>query len=529
MKKRFITSNLFRVLLLAFFVCVVLLPLISMLLYMAQTDVGKILRSVSFRRAALHSLEVGLVTTLVSVPIAYLLARFTAHVTVPLKALWSVLICLPMLIPSISQGSGLIILLGRNGVFTRLLHLNGNIYGFHGIIVGEAMYVIPVVYLMLADVLNYEDYTPYEAARVLGLNPWHTFKAVSLPFLKKPLISAVFTSFCLSVTDYGVPLTVGGKFKTLPVLMYEDVIGLLDFGKGSVIGAVLLIPAVAAFVIDLFNGEKGGHNFVNRPYPVRSGKAVRGAATAFCSLISLLMLLPIGAFCVLMFTQNYPLDMSFSLDNIVKTLTMNGADYLKNSLLMSLGTAVCGASVAAAAAYVTVRMNSPLSRCVHLLSVTSMAIPGLVLGLSYVLFFKTTFLYGTIVILILVNLVHFFASPYLMFCNTYGKLNGQLEEVGATLRVNRVRIFLDVLLPQCAGTILEALSYFFVNSMITISAVSFLANSRTKPVAMLIPQYEAQSFLECSAFVSVLILVCNLAVKGIVALIRRKLASAQAE
>lgn len=59
--------------------------------------------------------------------------------------------------------------------------------------------------------------------------------------------------------------------------------------------------------------------------------------------------------------------------------------------------------------------------------------------------------------------------------------------------------------------------------MMTISAVAFLADLRTKPIALLIPQFEAQMLLEASAFVSLLILLANLFMKGTVALIRRAL------
>ena len=127
-------------------------------------------------------------------------------------------------------------------------------------------------------------------------------------------------------------------------------------------------------------------------------------------------------------------------------------------------------------------------------------------------------------ILVLVNMIHFFASSYLMLYNTFGKFNEHLEAVGLTLGASRLRIVWDVILPQCRGTMLEAFSYFFVNSMITISAVSFLANADTKPVALLIPQYEAQSFLECSAFISLLILCCNLLVKAAVHLLKSAIA-----
>lgn len=516
MRKKPVSSRLLKLALALFFAVAVLLPLLRMLAYMGSTDVFKVVGSGNFKKACLNSLRVGLLTTLISIPLAYALAWCVTRTHLRLRGFWSMLFSLPMLIPSISQGSGLIILFGANGVLTRLLHLNGNIYGFHGIVIGEAMYVTPIVFLMLADVLVYEDYTPYEAAQVLGLPRPRQFCAITLPFLRRPLISAVFTAFSLTVTDYGVPLTIGGKVKTLPVLMYEDVIGLLDFGKGSVIGAVLLIPAVLAFLVDLANQERGGSAFVSRRFVIRRNNLRDGLSCALCAVVGVFMLLPVAAFGVLTFLTNYPIDLSFTLDNITKTLRMSGGTYLVNSLVISVGVGLLGVAIATATAYCTTRMLSPSARVLHLFSITSMAIPGLVLGLSYVLFFKTSFLYGTIALLILVNMIHFFASPYLMFYNTFGKLNEHLEAVGLTLGVSRLRIVWDVILPQCRGTMLEAFSYFFVNSMITISAVSFLANSATKPVALLIPQYEAQSFLECSAFVSLLILFCNLLVKAAV-------------
>ena len=118
--------------------------------------------------------------------------------------------------------------------------------------------------------------------------------------------------------------------------------------------------------------------------------------------------------------------------------------------------------------------------------------------------------------LFLVNSMHFFASPYLMAYNTFGKINENLEDVGNTMGINRWAVIRDVLLPQSRGTILEMMSYFFVNCMMTISAVSFLANVGNKPIALMITQFEGQMQLECAAFVSLLILVVNVLMKYII-------------
>ncbi|MDR2552057.1 MAG: ABC transporter permease subunit, partial [Treponema sp.] len=192
-----------------------------------------------------------------------------------------------------------------------------------------------------------------------------------------------------------------------------------------------------------------------------------------------------------------------------------------NSLLIALGVSALGTALAYVTAWFTARSPGTSSRVLHLVSITSLAIPGLVLGLSYVLFFKGSFLYGTLSLLILVNTVHFFASPYLMAYNSLGKLNPHLEDVGLSLGVDRFHILKDVLVPQTRLTILEMGSYFFVNSMMTISAVSFLNTVGNKPVSLMITQFESQLFLEGAAFVSLLILGCNFGVKCLIYLLRK--------
>ena len=228
------------------------------------------------------------------------------------------------------------------------------------------------------------------------------------------------------------------------------------------------------------------------------------------------------AFVILAFATNYPADTTFTLANLEKTFDMKADTYLINSLLLALGTAVIGTAVSFITAYMTARMKSRASRFLHLSSITSAAIPGVVLGLSYVLAFKGSAVYGTLMILIMANLIHFIASPYLMMYNSLSKLNENLEDVGHTMNISRAKMIRDVFIPQCKGTLLEMFSYFFVNSMMTISAVAFLASSDTKPLSLMISQFEASMNLECIAVVSLLILLVNLIIKAVVHICKGK-------
>lgn len=508
--------NMTAVLLGCFFLVAVILPLLRLFAGCLQADFSKIFANPLVPKSIANSIQVSLCATGVSVALALLLAWCMNRTKVRGKWLFQSLLLLPMLIPSISHGMGLVILFGANGKLTNLLGLSGGIYGFWGILLGSVMYSFPVAYLMLADVLKYEDATPYEAAAVLGLSRWHTFTAITLPFLRKPLVNVIFATFTMIVTDYGVPLMIGGAYKTLPVIMYEEVIGRLDFAQGSVFGLLLLLPAVAAFVIDMLCRSRTGSGYASRPFELKPAFGRDCAAFAVLGAVSLAVVYPLFSFVQLTFASRYPKDMSFTWHNISSTLNKGALDYLENSVQIALVVALLGTAAAFLCAYLTVRLPMRGARFLYLMSITSLAVPGIVLGLAYVMFFKGSFIYGTMSILILVNTIHFFSSPYLMMYNSLGKLNPNLEAVGATLGVGRLRLIKDVILPQTKATLLEMFAYFFVNSMMTISAVAFLANAKTKPVSLMINQFEAQTLLEAAAFVSLLILLVNLALKGLI-------------
>ena len=121
----------------------------------------------------------------------------------------------------------------------------------------------------------------------------------------------------------------------------------------------------------------------------------------------------------------------------------------------------------------------------------------------------------------IVNIVHFFSSPYLLAYNSLSKFNPNLEDVADSLGISRMRMLIDVYIPCTRATIVEMYSYYFVNGMITISAVSFLMNFRTMPLALMIPQLESQSFIEGTAMVSLMILVLNLVEKGIAYVVKK--------
>ena len=508
-----------------FFLFCVVAPIVSMFSRITPEGFRNVLSSPQFLPAVKNSLLTGLTATVISLLLSLAAAFAVERSRIRCKALFSTLLVLPMLIPSISHAFGLVALFGKSGLLTELFHLDLNIYGFTGIVMGSVLYAFPVSFLMFSGILRYEDGLPYKAAEVLGIPGHRRFLGITLPYLRGTVISAFFAIFTMIVTDYGVPLMVGGKTTTLSVLMYNYAVGRIDYGSGSVIGSLLLLPAVAAFLIDLIYPENSGNSFIAEPVQAKKSVLRDAAAYFYCAFLSLGVILPVASFAIMVFERKYPFDPTFTLEHIKRSIERGADGYLLNSLLYSLLAALLGTLLAFVCAYLTARGKSGEhgggARGLHLAAITTMAIPGIVLGLSYVIFFHSTPIYGTVFLIVLANSVHFFSSPYLMMYNTLGKLNPNLESVGESLGVRRFFIIKDVILPKVKYTAAECFVYFFVNSMMTISAVSFLAPPAPKPVALMINQFEAQRLMECAAFISLLILAVNLIMKGAAALFSR--------
>ncbi len=520
MRRKNKTRIIVHVLITVFFAVSVIAPILSMLRRITPDGFRAVIYSAQFGEAVVNSLTTALTATIISLILALLAAFCIERTSLKGKVIFNMFFVIPMLIPSISHAFGLVALFGANGLLTRFLGIDGGIYGFWGIVAGSVMYSFPVAFLMFKSILQYEDGMAYRAAGILGIPAFWQFTGITFPYLKKTMISAFFAIFTMIITDYGVPLMIGGKIITLSTLMYSKAVAMLDYDAGSVIGAFLLIPAVIAFLVDMMNSESAHSGFVNEQVEEKKGEGVRLLAAVLCILLSACILLPILSFCIMVFETKYPVDMTFTLHHIEKTMNRGAGKYLLNSVMYSALAACMGTGLAFLCAYLTARINGVFSRGLHLISVTSMAIPGIVLGLSYVIFFSKMPIYGTILIIVLANSIHFFASPYLMMYNTLGKVNMNLEAVGKTLGIKKVHIVVDVIVPKVKYTLYEMFAYFFVNSMMTISAVSFLAPPSPKPIALMINQFEAQLLMESAAFVSLLILLINFILKGFIAVIK---------
>ena len=506
-----------------------ILPLMTLAFHVSTADWQYILKDNVFWEAIKNSLiyttASAVITTVLALAAAYLLNSASLRK----KNLYVIALTLGMLVPTISVGLGLRILFGTNGFIDLLTGVEIEIRGFPGLIMGSVMTSFPATFLILYDALHYEDKGPYDAASIMGIPRSSTFFKLTIPYLRIALISAFFACFTLIFSDYGMPMEIAGKVKTLPMYLYDQFMGSFQYGRGSIAGFVLLVPSIISFVFDLIFKDQSSEK---QDRLIKAEKSFSRTASVVLVVLCIVLFTPQLAFISLSFTQSFPNDLSFTFDHIANIFSnthgVGLTAYILNSLELAFLTALLGTGFAYLLGYLSVRQTGRMGKAIDLLALSTIAIPGLVLGIGFIFMFKGTngTFYGTILILIVVNIFHFIGSPYLLAKNCLNKINSEYEVIGETLGISKGRIITNVIIPSSATTLVEMFSYFFLNSMITISAVAFLCTYDNQPLSILITTYEKNSNYEMQSVISLIILFLNAAARGlftgIIALMNRR-------
>ncbi|MDE6583954.1 MAG: ABC transporter permease subunit, partial [Anaeroplasmataceae bacterium] len=515
-----------RYVFLAFIFLFCFVPLFSLLFRIGSGDLSFIFQDSNFYSALGITLAYSAIAALLAVVCAIGCAYLLNKSTLRLKNVFVLLLTLPMLVPTLSIGLGTRTLFGVNGFLDKFFHIQIDGLGMLDLIVGSFVVAFSPVFLIIYDALRYESKSHYDAAKILGVSEAKQFFRITLPYLKVPAISAFFAGMSLVFSDYGVPMEVAGKLKTLPMYLYEQVFSTFQYGRAAIVGLFLLIPAVISFVFDIFMKDDSINE--TNSQMLRPKRKFNVISAVILIVFAFVLFLPQLCFVILAFVKAYPGDISFTWNNFKKiglsTAGISIQTAIKNSLLMSIFTGIIGTIIAYLTAYYTTRMSGKMGRVLHMFSVASIAIPGIVLGIGYIFIFKGTngFFYGTMIILIVVNIIHFFGSPYLLAKNCLTKINKDYEIVGETIGVSRFVILARVLIPNSISTMLEMFTYYFVNSMVTISAVGFLCSFSNQPLSIMISTFDKSSNYEMQAVVSVIILFINVVIKmGLIVLNNR--------
>ena len=483
---------------------------------------AEVLTGRGFLRAMGNSLLISVCSALITTVLAFILA-YTIHYTnlgKRYKGFISRAAVLPMLLPTITYGFAIIYSFGKQGLLTQLFGRQlFNIYGFNGLLLGYVVYTLPIAFTLINNAMGYIDKRFMIVSRLMGDSPLQTFRMTILIPLLGTLATSFIQTFFLCFTDFGIPASVGGQFEVVASVLYTEMLGSVpNFGNGAVVALVMIIPSVVSITV-LHILEKYNVRY-NRISPIEIRKSAK-RDVAFGILSAVILVCTLCMFLVMFivpFIEEWPYRINFTMEHVQAVFgdrQLYGV-YL-NSLMVAVITALAGTLMSYGAALVTARstVSGKVKKVIDSIALVTNTIPGMVIGLSYLFVFTETPLQNTFPIIIICNIVHFFSTPYLMMKNSLSKMNASWETTAMLMGDSWIKTIIRVVTPNAVSTLLEVFSYYFVNAMVTVSAVIFIAGARTMVITTKIK--ELQYFNEFNEIfvLSLLILFTNLIARAL--------------
>ncbi|HCD62077.1 putative 2-aminoethylphosphonate ABC transporter permease subunit [Acinetobacter nosocomialis] len=479
-----------------------------------------------------NSVWVACTATAITVLLASVYAFALTNVNIKGKSFFKLVAFLPILAPSLLPSLALVYLFGKQGVLKPLLG-DIQIYGPIGILISYCFWLFPAILMLMMVSFRSVDQRLIEASLSLGKNIWKTHYHVTLPAIRYGLISASLVAFIYVLTDFGIPKVIGGSFNMMALDVYKQIIGQQNMSMGAVISILLLLPAVFVFIFDRIQSKRHTRfqAFQAKPYVSVPNKKLEVVLSLFCGLVSGAILLIIFTAVLASFIQSWPYDLSLTLAHYSFEYVDGGgwAAYF-NSVRMALFSTFFGTALIFMVALLTERFKAhPLIKnYVQALVLLPLAVPGLVLGIAYILFFNQqsnplNVLYGTMTILVISTIVHYYTVPHLTLTNAIKQIPLQLDQAAETLGTSKWKTFWKVYLPMCFPALCDVSVYIFVNAMTTVSAAIFLYSPDTSLAAVAVLNMDDAGDTVAAVAMSILILTTSCVVKLIHWLFTRKI------
>lgn len=525
------------IVILAVFAVFLAVPIIRLLMESFLGDAGigvanyiEVLTEKGFLRAFGNSVTVSVCSALIATGLAFFMAYSIQYTNLnrKFKSAVRTLAVLPMLLPTITYGFAIIYSFGKQGLLTKLFGRQlFDIYGFNGLLFGYVIYTLPISFMLILNTMGFIDKKFMVVSRVMGDRPGQTF----LQTIMRPLLGTLAASFVqcffLCFTDYGIPASVGGEFDVVATVLYNEMLGSIpDFNRGAVVAMMMLIPSVISIILlkylERYNVRYNKISQVElKKNPVRDGICAVGSTVILVCVLAIFAVI-----FVVPLVQEWPYQVHFTLDHVRDVLNDQSLfGVYQNSILVAVCTALIGLVVTYGAALATARsgLNGKLKGVIDAIALVTNTIPGMVIGIAFMFIFSGTPLQNTFPLIILCNVVHYFSTPYLMMRNSLSKLNSSWETTASLMGDNWIKTIVRVVTPNMTSTILEVFSYYFVNAMVTVSAVIFIAGARTMVITTKIKELQYYTKFNEVFVLSLFILGTNILVKIILGyFIKRK-------
>ena len=474
------------------------------------------------------SIKLGIITASMSTVIGFAFAFLTERTGIPGKKLIGTLGTMPVISPPFSLTLSIILLFGNNGLIThQLLGINKfSVYGLGGLVLVQTIGMFPIAFMTLSSVLKSIDSTVEDAALDLQASRGRTFLTITLPLSLPGLLSAWLLVFTNSLADFANPLLLAGSYRVLSVEAYIEFTGRSNLGGGAALSLLLLMPTLTAFFTQRYWVNKKSVVTVTGKPSTRlaelATKPVRLGLTVFVGACLVFILGLYGTILAGCFVKNWGIDYSFTLANIGEALS-TGRQAIGNTVVLASAATPVAGIVAMMAALIVVRRTFAGKRILEALLMTPFAIPGTLLGISYILAFNKPplLIVGTAAIIVINYIIRELPVGLETGAASLRQIDPSIEEAAQDLGADMSKVFTTVVLPLIRPSFLTSMSYTFVRSMTAVSAVIFIISARWSHLTVQIYNFSENLRFGLASVLSTVLIVIVLAAFGLLQVVVR--------
>ncbi len=443
------------------------------------------------KKLILNSVLVSCLSTVLSVGIGTCIALYITHCRGPGKKFVFSVLLLSIISPPFVSSLVYIMLFGRRGLITsRLLGLDINPYGWHGVVMMQTAGYAAIAALLILSILHRVDRSLEFSARDLGAPSTSILTGITLPLALPGLLIAGVVVFIRSFSDFGTPIIIGGKFTVLATEAYLSVIGMYDLPRAAAMSMVMLIPALGAFLV--YRHILGRFHYAPRSFQPETG----GDRIKLTFVLELLLaavtwgyvlfeLIKYGTVLAGAFTRTWGFDFTPTLVHF-KTFSLSKLDSFLRSLRYAATAGVIGAFLGIVIAYILERKNIVGARALDFISDLPYIIPGPFFGIAYILAFHNPplILTGTAFIIVANCIFRQLPISAKSGMAAIKQVGPDIETAARDLGATERNVFMTIVAPLMRPAFLVAFINTFTMTMITIGAVIFLVSPETKVITV---------------------------------------------
>lgn len=487
-----------------------------------------ILSSDGFLQTMKNSFFVATMSALSATFLGFILA-YTVHWTnLPksFKQFIKLAALFPMLLPTVTYGFAIIYTFGKQGLLTQILgfQLFEDIYGFYGMWLGYTIYTLPIAFLLLNNTFQYLDKKFVVVSELMGDSPYRQFDMTVVRPLIGTFAAAMIQCFFLAFTDFGIPASIGGQYSVIATELYTQILGASpSFEKGAVVALFMLVPSILSIAIlwyvARFNVRYDSVEMIDLP----TSKIKDRVLAVLSSVILASLLLVFAVIFIIPWIKSWPYQMVFTTEIVSEALeSANLMRVYKNSLLVAVLTAVFGTLITYFSALLYERSSLfKLGKfSIESSALVTNTVPGMVVGIAYLMVFSGSAVANTIFIIVISNIIHYFATPYLMSKNALSKMNLGWETTAGLLGDSWFASLRRIVVPNSFFTLIEVASFYFISAMVTISAVIFISGAKTMVLTTKIVELQHFARFDEIFILSLMILLTNIGALMLFAIVR---------